>query len=401
MIVSDLFLLALKTIFAQPFRATLIIIAMTIGISSVSILTALGESARSFVVGEFQALGTNLLIMMPGRSETVGGQPPVLGETPRDLTLDDAKAIAQIPLLKAIAPITIGSAPVSTAGLEREATIMGSSAALREVRHLDLARGQFIPTMDFDKAAPVCVIGQTIKEELFANRQSLGEWLRINDRRYRVIGVLGNTGQSVGVGFDEIVIIPIASAQMLFNNYSLFRILAEAKSQQAMYQASEQIRKIIKLRHEGEDDITIITQDSVVQTFNDILLSLTLAVTGIAGISLVVAGVLIMNVMLVSVTQRTAEIGLLKALGAGRRQILALFLTEAAMLSLTGAVLGILTGQAALHLLELIYPDFTFILPLWAQLAALLIAVVTALVFGVMPAYKAAALDPITALNRH
>lgn len=396
----DTFLYAAKAVLAYPLRAGLILLAMSIGVASVTLLTALGESARLFIMQEFESLGTNLLIILPGRNETTGGHPPIFGETPRDLTLDDAEAILKNRHVVAIAPVTIGAAPVSARGLERETNIIGSTSALRRVRHLQLAQGRFLPKIDADKALSVCVIGKTIQEELFGRHQALGQWLRINDRRFRVIGVLSSEGQSIGVDFDEMVIIPVASAQNLFNTSSLFRILAETKTKQAMYRAIDEIRAIIKDRHEGEDDVTIITQDSVVSTFDNILTALTYTVAGIAGISLVVAGILVMNVMLVSVAQRTAEIGLLKALGATGPQLQGFFLTEAAILSFCGAVLGFLLGQLARFVLRLIYPNFNLILPNWALLAAIVVAVGTGLLFGVLPAIKAAELNPVQALSK-
>jgi putative ABC transport system permease protein len=400
MFFKDTLTQAFGAIRTQRLRAALIILAMSIGVASVTVLTALGESARLFIVREFEALGTHLIIILPGRTETVGGAPPLFGETPRDLTLDDAYALLRSHYVAAIAPVAVGSAPVSTEGLERETNILGSTHELLSVRHLTLTQGRFLPEADPDKAMPVCVIGQTIREQLFPGKPALGQWLRINDRRFRVIGILSSKGQSIGTDFDEIVIIPVASAQALFDTYSLFRVLVQAKSKQAMPQAMEDITHIIKARHEGEDDITLITQDSVVSTFDKILTALTLTVTSIAGISLAVAGVLVMNVMLVSVTQRTAEIGLLKALGATRRQLLGLFLAEAAMLSLAGAVVGVVLGQVALWGLQSAYPDFPFILPGWALFAALAVSLLTGLVFGVLPARKAARLDPVTALAK-
>jgi putative ABC transport system permease protein len=400
MFFKDTLTQAFGAIRAQRLRALLIILAMSIGVASVTVLTALGESARLYIVGEFESLGTHLVIVLPGRSETTGGHPPLFGETPRDLTLDDAQALLRSPHIAAIAPLTVGSAPVSAGGLERETNILGSTHTLIRVRHLAMAQGRFLPEAEADKAMPVCVIGQTMREQLFPNKPAVGEWLRINDRRFRVIGVLASKGQSIGTDFDEIVIIPVASAQALFDTSSLFRVLIEAKSKEAMVHAVEDIKAIIKARHEGEDDITLITQDSVVNTFDKILTALTLTVASIAGISLAVAGVLVMNVMLVSVTQRTSEIGLLKALGATRRQLIALFLTEAALLSLAGAVLGVVLGQAALWLLQALYPNFPFILPVWALLAALAVSLFTGLVFGVLPARKAAHLDPVSALAR-
>ncbi len=400
MLIIDALTQSLAAISTQRLRATLIILAMSIGIASVSVLTALGESARRYVVNEFEALGTHLVIVLPGRTETTGGAPPIFGETPRDLTLDDAEALFRSHHIAAIAPLTIGSAPASSQGLERETNIVGSTAALRRVRRLTVAQGRFLPQAEVNKTMSVCVIGQTIREQLFANQPALGQWLRINDRRFRVIGVLASEGQSVGIDFDEIVIIPVASAQALFDTHSLFRVLVEAKSKPDMYKAVDEIKSIIKSRHEGEDDVTLITQDSVVSTFDKILTALTLTVAGIAGISLAVAGVLVMNVMLVSVTQRSAEVGLLKALGATKRQLLWLFLTEAAMLSLAGAVLGVMLGYITLGVLQVLYPDFPLQLPAWALLAALTVSLFTGLLFGVLPARKAAALDPVKALAK-
>ncbi|MCK5120887.1 MAG: ABC transporter permease, partial [Methylococcales bacterium] len=260
---SDTLIQSYSAIKTQPVRVLLIILAMSIGIASVTVLTALGESARLYIVNEFEALGTHLIIVLPGRAETTGGHPPIFGETPRDLTLADAQALFRSRNIAAIAPINIGAAPVSTKGLERETTIIGSTASLRRVRHLNMAQGRFLPDTDTNKTLSVCVIGQTIKDELFAQQQALGQWLRINDRRFRVIGVLSSEGQSIGVDFDDMVIIPVTAAQTLFNTQSLFRILLEAKSKPAMYKAVDEIKDIIKARHDGEDDVTLITQDSV------------------------------------------------------------------------------------------------------------------------------------------
>ncbi len=396
----DTFHQAVIAIKSQWLRTLLIIVAMSIGVTSVTVLIAMSESARNYIVHEFQSLGTHLVIVLPGRSETTGGSPPIFAETPRDLTLEDAESLAHIPYVAAVAPLTIGSAPVTFAGLERETNIFGSTDALLRVRHLTLAQGSFLPLTEAGNALSVCVIGQTIRKELFANTAALGQWLRINDRRFRVIGVLASKGESIGVDFDEMVIIPVASAQALFNNRSLFRILLETHSRNAMLKTVDSVKKIIKLRHEGEEDITIITQDSVVNAFNKILTALTIAVTSIGSISLIVAGILVMNVMLVSVTQRTAEIGLLKALGASQTQVQLLFLAEAIILSAVGALLGLLLGQMIISVIQVVYPNFPVALPAWGLLSALAVSVLTGLVFGVLPARKAARLDPIAALAK-
>lgn len=397
---ADVFSHAFIAIKSQLLRTILIVLAMSIGVTSVAVLIALSESARRYIIDEFETLGTHLVIVLPGRTETTGGPPPLFGETPRNLTLADANSLLHSPHIAAVAPLTIGSAPVTFGGLERESNIFGSTHALLRVRHLNMAQGAFLPKAEDDAAESICVIGQTVREQLFADTTALGQWLRINDRRYRVIGVLAAEGESIGVDFDEMVIIPVASAQALFDTQSLFRILVEAKSREDMVKAVDDIKKIVKLRHEGEDDITIITQDSVVSAFNKILTALTIAVAGIGSVSLIVAGVLVMNVMLVSVSQRTAEIGLLKAIGASQNQIQWLFLVEAMQLSFVGALFGLIFGQTALIGIRTVYPNFPLELPSWGLVSALVVSILTGLLFGVMPARKAAKLDPIAALAK-
>lgn len=397
---TDILLGATKAVAAQPLRTALILLAMSIGVAAVIILTSLGESARRYITGEFASLGTNLLIVLPGRNETTGGQPPLLGETPRDLTLEDALAMLRNRHVAGIAPVTVGSAPISWAGKERDVNVFGTTASLRTIRSLTLAQGRFLPEIDPQRALPVCVIGHKIKEEIFGRAQALGQWVRVGDRRVRVIGVLASEGQSIGVDFDENILVPVAFAQILFDSASLFRILVEIRTQETMTQGAEAIHKIIKARHEGEDDVTIITQNSVVDTFDKILNALTMTVASIAGISLAVAGILIMNVMLVSVSQRTAEIGLLKAIGAASRQLRLFFLSEAALLSLFGAGAGLLLGEIAVWLLQQLYPSFPLATPLWAYLASIGVALGTGLLFGLLPAIRAANMDPVEALSK-
>jgi putative ABC transport system permease protein len=244
------------------------------------------------------------------------------------------------------------------------------------------------------------VLGAKLKHELFGSQPALGERVRIGDRGFRVIGILQEQGQSLGMNTDELAIIPVLAAQSLFNTNSLFRILVEAASRDALEPAQRFIVATLKARHDGEEDVTVITQDSVLVTFDRILGALTMTVAGIAAISLVVAGVLIMNVMLVAISQRTAEIGLLKALGAPGKVILRLFLTEAALLSLLGAAIGLAVGEASTALLRRLYPALPFGAPLWAIIAAVTIALITGLAFGVLPARRAARLDPVQALAR-
>ncbi len=382
-------------------RTTLMLLAMGIGVAAIVLLTSLGEAARRYVTGEFASLGTHLVIVLPGRSETAGAAPALLmGETPRDLTVADAVALSRHSAVRRIAPIVVGSASVSWRQRDREVPVLGATADLLPIRHWEMARGRFLPAGDPERASPVCVIGATVAHELFGAVPPLGQWLRIGDRRFRVVGVLASQGRSLGVDVDDMVVIPVASAQSLFNTPSLFRILLEARSREAIDTVKAHVQATVAARHQGEEDVTVVTQDAVLATFDRIFRALTLTVGGIASISLVVAGILIMNIMLVAVSQRTAEIGLLKALGAPRRQIVALFLAEAALLSAVGAGIGIVIGEGASRVLAGIYPALPFGAPWWAIAAALGIALGNGLVFGALPARRAAQLDPVLALAR-
>ena len=381
-------------------RTLLMLLAMSIGVSAVVILTGLGEGARRFVTGEFASLGTNLVIVIPGRSETTGGAAALMaGETPRDLTVDDYLALSRNPLVSLAAPVMVGAAGAARGRLEREISVVGTTSEFFKIRHLSMDRGKLLPGGDPTRAVNVCVIGEKIKQELFGNEQALGEWLRLGDRRFRVIGVLATGGRSIGVDIQELVVIPVASAQALFNSPGLFRILVEARSRDVMPRLQDQIRRTIAERHQGEEDVTVVTQDAVLATFDNILRALTFTVGGIGAISLAVAGILIMNIMLVAVSQRTREIGLLKAVGATRGQVTMLFLSEAVILASLGGLLGLLLGYLGTTAISGVYPDMDSQAPLWAVLAAIGVSSLTGLVFGIVPARRAAALEPVEALN--
>jgi putative ABC transport system permease protein len=265
------------------------------------------------------------------------------------------------------------------------------------IQHWIMGSGRFLPDAALDIAQPVCVLGYTVAREL---RASVGEWLRIGDNRCRVLGVLAEQGLAGGFNVDETVVMPVATAQQIFNTSAVFRILVEANDRDSVTAARRDILEIVKQRHAGEEDITVVTQDALVSTFDTIFNMITLGLAAIAAISLVVAGVLIMNVMLVAVSQRTAEIGLLKAVGARRRQILVLFLVEAAWLSLLGACVGLGLGIGGIYLMKAIFPVLDFAAPPWASASAVAVAILSGLVFGILPARRAAALDPVNALMK-
>lgn len=396
----DILTFSTRASLGYPTRTFLMLLAMAIGVASMVLLSTLGEGAGTYVVGRFSSLGTNLLIVLPGRSETVGGPPPLLGVTPRDLTLDDAAALQRSSVIRYVAPIIIGAAPVSYGRREREVTILGSTSQLHNINQLEMGSGRFLPPDDMGRAAPICVLGETTRKELFGTQSAVGEKVRIGDNRFMVAGVLSDKGESVGLDMSDLVIIPVASAQALFNTESLFRIMIEASERDLIPKAKEVILKIIRKRHDGEDDVTVVTQDAVLAAFDKIFTALTLTVSGIAAISVGVAGILIMNVMLIAVSQRRSEVGLLKAIGAPSGQIVALFLGEAALLSFLGGALGLLLAAGAIGVAEYLYPQFPLDIPSWALVTALAVAVGCGLLFGVLPALRAARLDPVESLSR-
>jgi putative ABC transport system permease protein len=392
---------AWQSLWGYRTRTLLVILAISIGVAAVVVLTSLGEGARGYVRNQFAALGTNFIVILPGKAETAGGGMGVLsGRTPRDLTLDDALSLLRIRGVENVTPVNLVSGEIWWNGRRRDVPVIGSTAGLMPIWHLTMASGRFLPVEDPRRATPVCVIGAKIRTELFGTRSPLGEWVRVADRRFRVVGVLAPKGQFVGVDVDELTLIPVTSAQVTFNLPSLLRIVVKTHAAEDVHRVASEIRRVMRSRHGGEEDITAITEDSIATAFDKILLALTLAVGAIASISLAVAGILIMNVMLIAVSQRTSEIGLLKALGAAPQQIRLIFFAEAAILSAVGGTAGLFLGSAGSFAIRQIYPSLPAYAPLWAAAAGLAIAIGMGIIFTIVPAQRAARLDPALALAR-
>ena len=398
MSLRDLLGFAARALRGHRLRTGLSLLGVAIGVAAVVTLTALGEGARLYVIGQFASVGTNLLIVVPGRTETTGGMPG-MGGVPNDLTLEDARAVLRgVPEIEKAAPIVMGTETVAFGERRRQVALVGGTHEMLEVRRLGIASGRFLPPLEWDRSSPVAVLGQKSAAELFPGRDPVGEIVRVGDWRMRVIGVLAPRGQQLGVDMDDVAVVPVATAMKMLNRRSLFRLLLQVRTHADLDRAKERVVRLIAERH-GEEDVTGITQDAVLGAFTSILGALTLALAGIASVSLAVAGVGIMNVMLVSVSERTREIGLLKALGAGRRQILLAFLAEAVLLSTAGGLLGLLVGWLAVRLLVAVYPALPATPPPWAVVAAFSLSVAVGALFGVLPARRATRLDPVAALS--
>ncbi len=378
-------------------RTLFSLLGVTIGVASVILLTSLGEGARLYITGEFTSLGSNLLIIVPGKTETYGGA-PMISTAPNDLTVADAEALArQVRELSLVSPVALGTAAAQYGERSRDITVFGATHEILAIRHLQMGIGRYLPPGEHD--APVCVLGSKVQHELFGNRNPLGETIRLGDTRFRVIGVIAPRGTSIGFDMDEVVHVPVENALRLFNRTSLFRILAQVRSPQLIPAAEKAALAVLIEQHGGTEDVTIITQDAVLDTFDKIFGVLTLGLAGIAAISLSVAGIGIMNVMLVSVSERTREVGLLKAVGVTRWQIVGVFLVEAVLISTVGGLLGLAIGLGAGRIFQYLVTDFPAVPPGWAVAAALVVSVSVGVLFGIMPARRAAGLDPIAALT--
>jgi putative ABC transport system permease protein len=275
--------------------------------------------------------------------------------------------------------------------------ILGTTYDYMLARQIEVARGSFLPDEEMHRGSPVAVVGPKLAREVFAGEDPVGQIIRVGGWRMRVVGVLAWQGVKMGVDFDDLAMVPVSTAMQIFNRTSLFRILIQSSSHADIDMLRDKSRRLLTERH-GEEDITVISQDALLTTFSGILGALTLALGAIAAISLTVAGIGIMNVMLVSVSERTREVGLLKALGVGRRQILSVFLTEAALLSTFGGLIGLVVGWLAVGALVRIYPAFPAAAPNWAVAAALAVSIAVGVTFGLLPARRASRLDPVVAL---
>ena len=385
----------------QSFRSTMLLTAVGLGVSAVVVLTALGEGARGYVLGEFAYLGKDTVIIVPGRKETTGGMPPMTGIAANAITLEEMVVLERsVPGVTSIAPMVLGNGPVSYKSRERDSLVVGTTAAFFPMREMEVSQGSILPDLPLGEGKQVAVIGQKLKVALFDNGRAIGQWIRLRDYRFRVIGVLAGSGDSFGADLSEAIFIPVASAQSVFNVHGLFRVMLKVKEHYQVDAVKSAIAKKMQALHDGERDVTIISPDSMLSTFDSILQVMTMGVAGIGAISLVVSGILVMNVTLMSVKQRTAEIGLLKAIGAPASQVRTLFLSEAALIATAGALIGMLVGHVVVLIGRQLYPTVPFATPNWALWAALVLAIGTALVFAWLPAQQAADMEPVDALGK-
>ena len=397
--VLDLLKLSWGAVAGHRLRSVLTMLGIAIGVASVILLTSIGEGIRVFVLSEFTQFGTNLIAINPGKSNTSGGNPTAMAGTIRKMTIDDAEALRRIPQVDATMPVAFGNARVEHGERGRSVLIYGVTSDVPRVWKFAVRHGTFLPPGDPRHGSPLVVLGMKLKNEVFGDENALGERVRIGGRPFRVIGVMEPKGQFLQLDLDDTAFIPVSEAMRLFNRDDLIEIDVIFRSTSAQDRVVHDIRRVLMERHEGEEDFTITTQDTMLSTLDRIIGVVTSAVGAIGGISLVVGAIGILTMMWISVNESTAEIGLLRALGARRRQVLAFFLLQAALLATAGGACGIVVGIGIARALKLLLPRLPVTTPAPYVVAALVLSFVVGLLSGALPARRAAGLDPVEALR--
>ncbi len=397
MFAKDLFNLSFSAVRTRRLRSSLTALGIAVGIAAVVLLTSVGEGLNRFVMAEFSQFGTNLIGITPGKTTTHGMSGAIMSNV-RPLSIDDVTALRQLPQIIAAVPVIQGNAAVEGNSLQRRTTIFGVGHEVSKVWQINVSAGQFLPDDDPRTARSFVVLGSRVKQELFGNQIPLGEIIRVGGSRFRVIGVMESKGQMLGFDLDDAVYIPAAKSMELFNRESLMEIDVLYKNDLDADAVSEQIKQTLMARH-GEEDFTIVTQEQMLEVLSSVLNILTFAVGALGGISLVVGGVGILTIMTIAVKERISEIGLLTALGAERRQILILFLTEAMLLSALGGALGLILALSIAEIIHFAAPSIPVHTPWHFVVMAEGLAVVVGLLAGVLPARRAANMNPVDALR--
>ena len=394
---ADLFKLTLGSILSYRMRSVLTSLGITVGIAAVVLLTSIGEGVHKYVLGEFTQFGTNLIAVTPGKASTFGISGAIINNV-RPMSLEDSNALSRLPGVKAVVPVVQGNAAVEFGKKTRRGLVFGVGPAVPEVWSMRAVQGRFLPDDDPRYARPFVVLGNKMGNELFGSTSPLGKRIRIGGESFRVIGVMEAKGQMLGFDLDDAVYIPTRKAMAMFDQDSLMEIDLLYSADMESGVLAGKIGALLKNR-QGSEDFTIVTQDQMLETLGNVLGILTLAVASLGAISLLVGGVGILTIMTISVNERTAEVGLLRALGAPKQQILWLFMGEAILLSTLGGMAGLLLGTGGAWLLGAPTPALPVHTSWFYVLLSEGVAIAIGVSAGVAPALHASRLDPIQALH--
>jgi putative ABC transport system permease protein len=401
MFLGEAFRIAVEAIRAQKMRSALTMLGMAIGVFAVVTLVSLGNGAKNYVLGEFESMGSNFLIIQPGKTDKKSTMGPPMGSAKRKMTLQDVAALERRAInLDAVSGLVLSSGQLRYDESILNLTILGVNEQFPRIITLNAGDGSFFQREESESGRRVIVIGSSVSKKLFGDELALGKSVKLNQTPFKVVCVLAPMGNKLGLDLDEIALIPVTSALRVFNEDKLFGIRAKASSKISTDDAVAEITDILKERRRGEEDFTILTQQAMTQTLDGILNMLSYVLGGIASISMLVGGVGIMNIMLVTVTERTAEVGIRRAVGARKRDILMQFLTEALLLSALSGLIGLIIALTLTHGARYLYPSFDMRPPYWIVAAAFLFSVSIGVFFGVWPARKAANIEALDALRR-
>jgi putative ABC transport system permease protein len=392
----DLLSLSYRTVISHKLRSALTALGLIIGIAAVIVLTSIGRGIHTFVLAEFTQFGTHLIGIHPGKTTTFGLSGATIS-TVRPLVLADALSLSKLETIIATSPMVQGNARIEAGEKQRRSNILGVGSAVPLLWKIKVVSGRFLPEEPGNPRA-FAVLGHKLAAELFGSASPLGQRIRIGNDRFRVIGVMEKKGQMLGFDMDDTIYIPAAKALELFDRESLMEIHLLYKSNAAIASVESAIKRNLIARH-GREDFTIVTQNQMLKSMDSILNILTLAVAALGSISLLVGSVGILTIMTIAVSERISEIGLLRAVGAERRTIFQLFLSEALALSAFGGLCGVALGISVVKILETALPALPVELA-WAYIiSAFMVSLLIGMAAGVAPAIKAARLEPLEALR--
>jgi len=394
---ADTIHLALCALIAHRLRSFLTLLGIAVGIAAVILLTSIGEGVHRFVLAEFTQFGTNIIELQPGRTAASSG-PGGLQTTVRLLTVDDARALERVPDVVAVTPVVWGNSELDANGRTRRTLVYGVGPAMQEAWQMKVRVGSFLPPEQAESARALIVLGPKVKQELFGAESAIGQRVLVGGSQFRVVGVMEPKGQFLGIDLDDTAYVPVARALELYNREGLLRINLAYRDGASATRVAEAARKVMIARH-GREDFTLVTQEDMLRTLSKILDVLTAAVGALGAISLLVGGVGIATIMTIAVTERTNEIGLLKALGAPARTIVGIFLGEAVAVAAIGGAAGLALGIGIAQLARLALPALPVHTPWSFALLAEIVAVLIGLAAGVLPARRAAQLNAVEALR--
>lgn len=398
--VKEIVRLSFESLLSQKLRTALTILGMVIGVGAIVLLVSVGQGAKNYVTSEFEGLGTNLIIVQPGKSDRKTHMGPPVGAAQRKMTTADVQAIEKRALnLEAVSGLVLGTVSVRHEDALANITVFGTNEQFPNILNIKVGRGEYFSREEDEYGRRVVVLGQNVATELFGDADPVGLSVKLNESEYRIVGVLAPMGNKLGLDFDELGFIPTEAALKLFNDDKLFGIRAKASSRVSMDDAVAEMTEILKDRRDGEEDFTILTQISMMESMNTILSMLTYVLAAIAAISMVVGGIGIMNIMWVTVVERTQEIGIRRAVGARRVDIMKQLLAEAVSLSVLGGLVGVGGAVLITYGIYFAFPSFDMRAPMWIVLPAFFLAVFVGVAFGVGPAWRASRIEILDALR--